>query len=108
MRTIRTITWVVLLIALVLFSLNNWTTVTVKIWEGLLWETRLPAVVILSFLAGWLPTWLVHLANRWRLTRRINVLEAAARQPGAALTTTQLDAAAQSGETPAPTATLGD
>ena len=108
MRTVRTIVWVILLVALVLFSLNNWTTVTVKIWEGLLWETKLPAVVILAIVAGWLPTWLVHLANRWRLKRRISALEAVTRVPSAALTTTQLDAAAQSGETPAPTAHPGE
>lgn len=101
MRIIRTGLWVILLVALILFSMNNWTTVTVKIWEGLLWETKLPALVILSFMAGWLPTWLVYLAGKWRLKRRISTLEAIARQPSAALTTTQLDAAAHSAETPA-------
>ena len=107
MRIIRTGLWVVVLVALILFSMNNWTTVTVKIWEGLLWETKLPALVLLSFVAGWLPTWLVHLAGKWRLKRRISALEAVARQPSAALTTTQLeqarvDGAGQSGETPPP------
>lgn len=105
MRIIRTGLWVILLVALILFSMNNWTTVTVKIWEGLLWETKLPALVILSCLLGWLPTWLVHVAGKWRLKRRISALEAVARQPSAALTTTQLDqarldGASQSGETP--------
>jgi len=105
MRIIRTGLWVILLVVLILFSVNNWTTVTVKIWEGLLWETKLPALVILSFFVGWLPTWLVHLAGKWRLKRRISALEAASRQASAALTTTQLekaqvDGAAQSGETP--------
>ena len=89
------------LIALLVFSLNNWSTVEVKIWEGLIWETRLPALVVLSFLLGLVPMWLLHVAGRWRLKRRINVLEAVARQPSAALTTTQLDAAAQEDETPA-------
>jgi len=93
MQVIRTIVWVVLLIALLLFSLNNWTTVTVKIWEDLLWETRLPALVILSFLLGLVPMWVFHMAGRWRLRRRINALEAVTRQPSAALTTTQLEAA---------------
>jgi uncharacterized integral membrane protein len=100
MRIVRTVIWVVLLVALILFSMNNWTTVTIKIWEGLLWETKLPAVVILSFALGFVPVWLVHLIERWRLRRRINTLQAIARQPSAALTTTQLDAASQSAETP--------
>ncbi|MDE2621004.1 MAG: DUF1049 domain-containing protein [Sphingomonadales bacterium] len=101
MRMIRTIVWTVLLVALVLFSVTNWTPVTVKIWEDLVWETRLPALVILSFLAGLVPMWLRHLAGRWRWRRRINALEAVSRQPSASLSSTQLDAAAQSGETPA-------
>ena len=101
MQIVRTVVWVVLLIALLVFSLNNWNSVEVKIWEGLIWETRLPALVVLSFLLGLVPMWLLHVAGRWRLKRRINVLEAVARQPSAALTTTQLDAAAQEDETPA-------
>ena len=101
MRVIRTVIWVVLLTALGLFSINNWTSVTVKIWENLLWETRLPALVILSFVAGWLPMWLLHVTGRWRMQRRINALEAVTRQPSASLSSTRLDAAAHSGEMPA-------
>jgi len=95
MQVIRTIVWVVLLIALLIFSLNNWTTVTVKIWEDLVWETRLPAVVVLSFLLGLVPMWLLHVTGKWRFKRRISALESVARQPSAALTTTQLDAAGE-------------
>lgn len=101
MQVIRTIVWVVLLIALLLFSYNNWTPVTVKIWEDLVWETRLPALVILPFLLGLVPMWLLHVAGKWRLRRRIDALEAVTRQPSAALTTTQLDAAAASAADPA-------
>ena len=101
MRIIRTIVWTVMLIALVLFSVTNWTPVTVRIWDQLFWETKLPALVILSFLAGLIPMWLLHIAGRWRWRRRLNALEAVNRQPSAALTSTQLDAAAQSGETAA-------
>ena len=93
MQVIRTIVWLVLLVALLLFSINNWNTIEVKIWENLIWETRLPALVLLSFLLGLVPMWLLHVAGRWRLKRRINALEAARRQPSASLTTTQLDAA---------------
>lgn len=99
MQVIRTIVWVVVLIALLLFSLNNWTTVEVKIWEGLVWETRLPALVILSFLLGLVPMWLRHMAGHWRMKRRIAALEVLARQPYSGLSSTQLDAASAA-ETP--------
>ena len=94
MQVIRTIVWVVLLIALLLFSITNWKTVTVTIWEDLVWETRLPALVILSFLLGLVPMWLLHVAGRWRWQRRVSALEAATRESGAALTSTRLEAAA--------------
>ena len=45
MQIIRTIVWVILLIALLLFSVNNWQDVEVKIWEGLILQTKLPALV---------------------------------------------------------------
>lgn len=75
MRVIRTVVWVVLAIALLLFSINNWNPVEVKIWEGLLLETKLPALVIVSFLLGLAPTWLLGKARGWKLNRRINALE---------------------------------
>ncbi len=98
MQVIRTVVWVVLVIALALFSINNWQDVEVKIWEGLILQTKLPALVILSFLAGLLPMWLLAKAGKWRLTRRISSLENTVKattvsQPSALATTTQLDAA---------------
>ncbi len=95
MQIIRTIIWVIVLVALLLFSINNWQDVEVKIWEGLILQTKLPALVIASFLLGMLPMWLLHKAKGWRLTRRINTLENAVRAtstPPPVATTTQLEA----------------
>ena len=78
MQIIRTVVWVVLLIALLLFSINNWTTVDVKIWEGLILETKLPALVVLAFLLGLVPMWLLSKAGRWRMKRQISTLQNAA------------------------------
>jgi putative membrane protein len=99
MQIIRTVVWVVVLIALLLFSINNWTTIEVKIWEGLLLETKLPVLVAISFLLGLIPMWLLHKAGKWRLNRRINALEntvkATSTTPAPPLaTSTQLEAAA--------------
>ncbi len=75
MQIIRTIVWVILLIALLLFSVNNWQDVEVKIWEGLILQTKLPALVVVSFLLGLAPMWLLHKTAAWRLRRRIGTLE---------------------------------
>jgi lipopolysaccharide assembly protein A len=100
MHVIRTIVWVLVAVALLLFSINNWQPVEVKIWEDLILEPRLPALVILSFLLGLVPMWLLSKAGKWRLTRRINALEnsikaAVSGQPSNIATTTQLEADAQ-------------
>lgn len=105
MQVIRTIVWVLVLVALALFSINNWQSVEVKIWEDLILETRLPVLVIASFLAGLLPMWLLHKGARWRLNRRINLLEntvkaTSATDPRPVATTSQLDAAASDTQSP--------
>ena len=97
MQVIRTVIWVLVAVALLLFSINNWQDVEVKIWEDLILQTKLPALVIFSFLLGLLPMWLLSKAGRWRLTRRINSLEnsikaAVTGNPNAVGTSTQLDA----------------
>ena len=75
MQIVRTIVWVLLLVALLLFSINNWQDVEVKIWENLILQTKLPALVITAFLLGLLPMWLLNKGTRWRFNRRINALE---------------------------------
>jgi uncharacterized integral membrane protein len=79
MQIVRTIVWVLLLIVLLIFSINNWNPVEVKIWEGLVLETRIPALVVISFLLGLLPMWLLHRITAYSARRRISSLESAAR-----------------------------
>ena len=79
MRIVRTIVWVLLLVTLLIFSINNWNPVEVKIWEGLVLETKIPALVVTAFLLGLVPMWLLHRATRWNNERRIASLESAAR-----------------------------
>ncbi len=83
MQVIRTIVWGLLVAALLLFSWFNWTPVEVRIWENLLVETKVPALVFVSFLIGLLPMWLFHRGATWSLNRKIVSLENAARASAA-------------------------
>ena len=83
MQIVRTIVWVLLLVALLLFSAFNWKPVEVKIWEGLILETKIPALVIVSFLIGLVPMWLLNRAQKFALSRKISSLETAARTAAA-------------------------
>lgn len=85
MQIIRTIVAIVLIVALLLFSFANWKPVEVNIWQGLVLETKIPALVLASFLLGLIPMWLLHRGTRWHLNRRIASLENAARTAAAAL-----------------------
>ena len=99
MRIVRTIFWTAVVVVLGLFSVTNWQPVEVRIWEGLLLETRLPALVILAFLLGLVPMWLLYRATRWRLLRRIANLEAQlTARTAPSLSSTNLEAA-QTAET---------
>ncbi len=77
MNFLKTLFWVILIVGLALFAINNWSDVTVRLWGGLLLDTKLPILVIGSFFLGFLPLYLWHRGVGWRLRRRINTLESA-------------------------------
>jgi len=79
MQIVRTIVWVALLVLLLAFSYFNWRPVEVQIWDNLVLETKVPALVLVAFLLGLIPMWLIHRGSKWRLQRRIVTLEGAAR-----------------------------
>ncbi len=75
MQFLKTLFWVLLAIVIAVFAVGNWTTVPVKLWSGLIAEINLPLLLLLSFLAGLLPTWLFHKAMYWRLRQRLHSSE---------------------------------
>lgn len=79
MQIVRTILWVLLAVALLAFSIFNWETVEVTLWENLVLETKVPALVIISFALGLVPMWAYHRSVKWSLNRRVRSLEQAAR-----------------------------
>ena len=76
MRFLKTLIWVTIIIGLIVFATNNWAPVSVSLWGGLRLDTKLPALVVVAFLLGFLPLYLLHRTQMWRLRRRILTLEA--------------------------------
>ena len=103
MQIVRTIVWVLLLFALLAFSFFNWKPVEVQIWSNIVLETKLPALVIVAFLLGLIPMWLIHRTAQWRMTRRVNALEAATTRMAAPKSDAPA-AAPATGHAPAPAA----
>ena len=72
MQFLKTLFWVILAVAVVLFASSNWTTiVTVNLWSGLQADIKLPVLAIGAFLLGFVPTFLVYRTRVWGLSRRL-------------------------------------
>ncbi len=67
----RTVIWVIIAIALTMFAVFNAQPVQVTIWPGFVAELPLSILIVAVFLIGFLPAFMMHAANRWRLNRRI-------------------------------------
>lgn len=77
MQFLRTLFAVVVAVVAVVFSLRNWTTVTVHLWGGIDADVKLPVMLLAAFLIGFLPVFMLHRASRWRLRRRLETAERA-------------------------------
>ncbi|HET9510615.1 MAG TPA: hypothetical protein VFO80_05635 [Sphingomonas sp.] len=59
----------------VAFAFNNWTSVDIRLWGGLIVDINKPLLMLLCFLLGLIPTWLWQRAIRWRLAQRLATSE---------------------------------
>lgn len=79
MSFLKTLFWVIVIIGFTVFAINNWQPVSMKLWNGLWLDSKLPAVIAASFLLGFVPLWIWHRTVRFRLSRRIVTLESGAK-----------------------------
>ena len=75
MKILRTILWVLAALGFLIFAFYNWNRVELKLWQNLVLETPLPALVLVVFALGFVPMWGVHRSVLWRQNRRIRALE---------------------------------
>ena len=71
MQFLKILFWCLLAFVAAIFTVGNWTTVPIKLWGGLVAEVNLPLLLLVTFLAGFLPTMLYHQTVRWRLRSRL-------------------------------------
>jgi uncharacterized integral membrane protein len=86
MQFLKTLFWVMLAIGVVLFARENWVPVEIKLWSGLIAEVKLPFLLLVTFLLGFLPTYLFYRGRMWSLRRQLTRPETVvvANQPAAA------------------------
>lgn len=75
MQFLKTLFWVLIAVVVALFASRNWSDVTLNLWNDIQADIKLPALLLLVFLIGFLPTWLVLRARIWSLKRRIEAME---------------------------------
>jgi uncharacterized integral membrane protein len=71
MHFLKTLFWVVLAIGVVLFARENWVPVELKLWSGLIAEVKLPFLLFVAFLLGFVPTYLLYRGRMWSVRRQL-------------------------------------
>jgi uncharacterized integral membrane protein len=75
MQFLKTLFWVLLAVVVVLFASRNWSDITLNLWGDIQADVKIPLLVLILFLLGLLPTWLIMRAKLWNLRRRIEAME---------------------------------
>ena len=75
MRFLKTLFWVLLAVIVVLFAARNWTDLTLNLWGDIQADIKIPLLLLIFFLIGFVPTWLIMRAKLWADRRRLDGLE---------------------------------
>ena len=62
-------------VSIAIFATRNWRDVTIDLWGPLAADIKLPVLMGLMALLGWLPTWLVMRGRSWQVKRKLLMLE---------------------------------
>jgi uncharacterized integral membrane protein len=91
MNFLKTLFWVVVAVSLAIFATRNWNDVTVNLWGSLQADVKLPVMLLLTFLAGFLPPYLILRGRIWGLRRKLVLAERPGVTPAAPLPASQFD-----------------
>jgi uncharacterized integral membrane protein len=75
MQFLKTLFWVLIAVIVALFASRNWSGVTISLWDDIQADIKLPILLLITFLIGFLPTWLILRARIWSLQRRVDAME---------------------------------
>ena len=71
MAFLRTLFWIVVTVVVVVFSLRNWVPVTISLFGNLQADVKLPVLLLIAFLLGFVPLYAWHRLTRWRHGRAL-------------------------------------
>ncbi|MEO5611262.1 MAG: hypothetical protein ABIT68_00625 [Sphingomicrobium sp.] len=73
MQFLKNLFWVLLAVLIALFASRNWSDVTLNLWGDIQVDIKLPLLMTLMFLLGFVPVFLVHRTRLWTIKRRQEV-----------------------------------
>ena len=83
MNFLKTLFWVVIAVSLAIFANRNWNDVTLALWGNIRAEVKLPFLLLVTFLAGFLPPYFIMRGRVWRLRRKLAIAERPVPPPAA-------------------------
>ena len=90
MQFLKALFLIALGVVLALFGYANWVSVSVELWGGLIADVKLPFLLLLAVLIGFLPTFLLYRARLWSMRRRLEAYERNAAMAQLAVTGTTI------------------
>ena len=75
MNFLRTLFWVVVAVSLAIFANRNWIDVTLSLWGDIQADVKLPFLLLLTFLIGFLPPYFLMRSRVGSLKRKLVLAE---------------------------------
>jgi uncharacterized integral membrane protein len=75
MNFLKTLFWVVIAVSLAIFANRNWADVTINLWGNIQADVKLPVLILLAFLIGFLPPFFILRGRIWGLKRKLALAE---------------------------------
>ena len=75
MQFLKTLFWMVFAVSIAIFATRNWRDVTLDLWGPLAVDIKLPVLMGLMVVIGWLPTWFIGRSRLWQVKRKLLLLE---------------------------------
>lgn len=77
MQFLKTLFWMTVAVIVAIASYQNWRSVSIDLWGGLLVDVKLPVLVLGAFFVGLIPGLILNRTTQWRLGRRLDSSERA-------------------------------
>ena len=75
MHFLKTLFWVLVAVIVTFFAYRNWAPVTLNLWGDIQVDIKIPLLLLLFFLLGFIPTWLMVRTRLWSYRRRVDAFE---------------------------------